>query len=191
MAHRYVRYPFPCQRQNAVLASHANTLSRAHLSTRRSPLHLCGAVLTPPFASNSMSKHLLAVAMLCVFASTVHAQSEKQGVMYRAPSGVTLKLLLDETNVGPEVSVGELTFPPNSDSGDHAHGAIEMFYVLSGELEHIVNGKSLILKAGMTGFVRPPDKVRHKTGPAGAKVLVIWAPGDEAKKIAARWQKEP
>jgi quercetin dioxygenase-like cupin family protein len=48
-------------------------------------------------------------------------------------------LMLDDTNVGPEVTVGELTFPPSTDSGEHTHGAIEMFYVLSGELEHVVN----------------------------------------------------
>ncbi len=120
------------------------------------------------------------------------AQSDKpQGVTYRAPSGTTLRLMLDDTNVGPEVSMGEMIFPPNQDSGDHQHGAIEMFYVVSGELEHVVNGKSQILKPGMSGFVKPPDKVRHKTGAAGAKVVVVWVPGDEAKKIAARWKQEP
>ncbi|MEO8336737.1 MAG: cupin domain-containing protein [bacterium] len=134
---------------------------------------------------------VLASVVLLLSAASLPGQSEKPNPTYRAPSGVTLKLLLDDTNVGPEVSVGEMSFPPNSDSGDHAHGAIEMFYVLSGEFEHIVNGKSQILTPGMTGFVRPPDKIRHKTGPAGAKVIVIWVPGDEAKKIAARWQKEP
>ena len=84
-----------------------------------------------------------------------------------------------------------MTFPPNSDSGDHQHGAIEMFYVLSGELDHIVNGEEPDPEAGMSGFVKPPDKVRHKTGPAGAKVVVIWVPGAEGGKIAARWKKEP
>jgi len=132
---------------------------------------------------------------LCVLlagsAATAAAQAGKTGDTYRSPGGTTLRLMLDESNVGPEVSVGELTFPPNADSGDHSHGAIEMFYVLSGELEHVVNGKSYILKPGMTGYVRPPDKIRHKTGPAGAKVVVVWVPGDEAKKIAARWTKEP
>ena len=124
-------------------------------------------------------------------ATSALAQAGKPGDTYRSPSGATLKLFLDDSNVGPEVSIGELTFPPNADSGDHAHGAIEMFYVLAGELEHVVNGKSYILKPGMTGYVRPPDKIRHKTGPAGAKVVVVWVPGDEAKKIAARWTKEP
>jgi quercetin dioxygenase-like cupin family protein len=132
-------------------------------------------------------------ATLLVAASltTASAQTDKQGTTYRSPGGATLKLMLDDSNVGPEVTVGELTFPANTDSGEHTHGAIEMFYVLSGELEHVVNGKSQILKPGMVGYVRPPDKIRHKTGPAGAKVVVIWVPGDEGKKIAARWTKEP
>ena len=140
-----------------------------------------------------MFNHLLstvAVLFTCV-AVTASAQAGKTTETYRSPSGVTLKVFLDDSNVGPEVSIGELTFPPNADSGEHAHGAIEMFYVVSGELEHVVNGKSYVLGPGMTGYVRPPDKVRHKTGPAGAKVVVVWAPGDEAKKIAARWKKEP
>lgn len=119
------------------------------------------------------------------------AQSDKQGTTYRAPSGATLRLILDSANVGPDVSLGELTFLPNSDSGEHSHGAIEIFYVLSGELEHVVNGKSQILKPGMVGYVKPPDKIRHKTGPAGAKVVVMWVPGAEAGKIISRWTKEP
>ncbi len=132
-----------------------------------------------------------AALFLVALSTTAPAQTEKQGTTYRSPSGATLKLMLDDSNVGPEVTVGELTFPANTDSGEHTHGAIEMFYVLSGELEHVVNGKSQILKPGMVGYVRPPDKIRHKTGPAGAKVVVIWVPGDEGKKIAARWTKEP
>ena len=132
----------------------------------------------------------LAVLLACS-AATASAQAGKTGETYRSPGGSTLRLFLDSSNVGPQVSVGELTFPPNADSGEHTHGAIEMFYVVSGELEHVVNGKSYILSPGMTGYVRPPDKIRHKTGAAGAKVVVIWVPGDEAKKIAARWTKEP
>jgi quercetin dioxygenase-like cupin family protein len=114
-----------------------------------------------------------------------------QGEMYRSPTGARLHLILSDANVGPEVSVGEITFPPNADSGDHTHGAIEILYVLSGELEHFVNGRSVILTPGMAGYVKPPDRIRHKTGPAGAKVLVVWVPGDEARKITARWAKEP
>ena len=141
-----------------------------------------------------MTRTCLIVSLFSLALVTPHAsaQSDKpQGVTYRAPSGTTLRLMLDESNVGPDVSLGEMVFPPNQDSGDHPHGAIEIFYVVSGELEHVVNGKSQILKPGMSGFVKPPDKVRHKTGPAGAKVVVVWVPGDEGSKIAARWKREP
>lgn len=128
--------------------------------------------------------------LVLALAAAASAQDRPLGT-FKSPGGTTLKLLLDDSNVGTEVTMGELTFQPNSDSGDHAHGAIEMFYVLSGELEHVVNGRSEHLKPGMAGFVRPPDKVRHKTGAAGAKVLVIWVPGEEAKRITARWTREP
>src|SRR5262245_46740933 len=131
------------------------------------------------------------IATLCL-AAPAAAQSEKlQGTTYRAPSGVTLRLMLDETNLGTEASVGEMIFPANLDSGEHTHGAIEMFYVVSGELEHVVNGKSQFLKPGMAGYVKPPDRVRHKTGAAGAKVVVIWVPGDEGRRVASRWKQEP
>ena len=137
---------------------------------------------------------LVAVGALTALAvvHTVAAQSEKlQGTVYRSPGGTTLRLMLDESNIGREVSLGEMIFPANSDSGDHQHGAIEIFYVVSGELDHVVNGVSHVLKPGMSGFVKPPDKVRHKTGPAGAKVVVVWVPGEEGTKIASRWKKEP
>ncbi|HEY6892639.1 MAG TPA: cupin domain-containing protein, partial [Rhodanobacteraceae bacterium] len=111
------------------------------------------------------------------YSRTRASSDTPQGITYRAPSGLTLRLILDENNLGSEVSLGEMTFPPNLDSGDHTHGAIEMFYVTSGELEHVVNGKSEVLKPGMAGFVKPPDKVRHKTGAAGAKAVVVWVPG--------------
>lgn len=134
----------------------------------------------------------LAIVLACASLSGDAGAGLPQDRVFTAPSGITLKLLLDDTNVGPEISMGEMTFPPNLDSGDHRHGAIEIFYVLSGELEHVVNGQSQILKPGMSGFVKLGDRVRHKTGPGGpVKTLVIWVPGAEADKIAARWKREP
>ncbi|MGC4085471.1 MAG: hypothetical protein QM736_25950 [Vicinamibacterales bacterium] len=54
----------------------------------------------------------------------------QQGVTYRSPGGTTLRLMLDENNLGTEVSLGEMVFPANTDSGEHAHDAIEIFYVI-------------------------------------------------------------
>ena len=133
----------------------------------------------------------VAVAAIVVSSDGVMGQAATTTTIYRSPGGTTLKLMLDDSNVGSAVTLAEMVFPANTDSGDHQHGAIEMFYVISGELEHVVNGQSYILKPGMAGYVKPPDTIRHKTGPAGAKVVVVWVPGDEGKKIAARWKKEP
>jgi quercetin dioxygenase-like cupin family protein len=120
------------------------------------------------------------LALLCFFAGVAAQSNKPQGETYRSKTGTTLRVMLDEKNVGPEVSVGEIVFPPNADSGDHQHETIEVFYVISGELEHVVNGKSEFLKPGMAGYVKPPATVRHKTGAAGAKAVVVWVPGSEA-----------
>ena len=113
-----------------------------------------------------------------------------RGAVYQNAGGTKLKILMEQEMFrGTELEIGEITFAPNADSGDHVHGATETFYVLAGELEHFVNGESIKLTAGMVGTVRPPDKVRHKTGPAGARALVIWAPGGEAARIASRWKR--
>jgi len=108
-------------------------------------------------------------------------------------SGTTIRMLLDETNLGgTEIEIGEITFAPGTNSGSHPHGSTEIFYVLSGELEHIVNGKSHLLKPGMLGFVRPPDQVNHKVpGDDPVKALLIWAPGGEAGRVLQNWENQP
>jgi len=138
-----------------------------------------------------MNRLIVGAALIAVMAAGAAAQSVNTGPIYRSPGGATLKLILGDSTIGPEVSVGELTFPPNTPAAPHQHGAIEILYVLSGELEHTVNGVTAVLKPGMTGYVRPGGTISHKTGPAGAKVLVIWVPGEEANKIISRWKKEP
>ena len=119
------------------------------------------------------------------------AQSVTEGTRYISSGGTQLRLLLDAASLGgTEVELGEITFPPGTNTEEHVHGAVEIFYVLSGELEHEVNGKTYILKQGMAGFVRPPDKVRHRVrADSPAKALVIWAPGGEAARITSRWRR--
>lgn len=124
----------------------------------------------------------------------VLAQSVTQETIYVSPgSGTRLRMLLDANNMGgSEVELGEITLPPKLDSGEHTHGSVEIFYVVSGELEHVVNGRSYLLKPGMVGYVRPPDKVRHRVpSDSPTKALVIWAPGGESKRITERWRREP
>jgi quercetin dioxygenase-like cupin family protein len=132
------------------------------------------------------------LAVLVCLAAGAQAPAAPQPASYVSPGGTTLRILLDKAALGGgEVEVGEITFQPGADSGDHVHGATEIFYVLSGELEHVVNGKSVTLGPGMIGHVRPPDNVRHRVpGKAPVKALVIWAPGGEAERITSRWRRQ-
>ena len=108
-----------------------------------------------------------------------------------SPGGTQMKVLVDAASLGgTEVEVAELTFPANADSGDHRHAVTETFYLLSGELEQVINGKPVKLAPGMAVSIRSTDQVRHKTGPAGAKVLVIWAPGGEIARVTAKWKAQ-
>jgi quercetin dioxygenase-like cupin family protein len=144
-------------------------------------------------------RHLtLALAALLLFGAglTVGAFLPSQdmslsGHVYESPGGTRIRMLLEEANLGGnEVEIGEITFPPGVNSGEHLHGATEIFYVLSGELEHVVDGKSHLLKPGMLGFVRPPAKVNHiVNSKEPTRALVIWAPGGEAHRIVDRWKK--
>ena len=111
---------------------------------------------------------------------------------FASTSGTEIELLLSESNLGgTEIQIGEITWPPGANSGDHPHGATEVFYVLEGELEHVVDGVSEMLGPGDLGFVRPPSEVNHITSPDGGPVraLVIWAPGGEGTRIAGNWRR--
>jgi N-acyl-D-amino-acid deacylase len=109
-----------------------------------------------------------------------------------SPGGTKMKVLVDQNEVrGTEVEIVELTFPANSDSGDHRHAVTETFYVLEGEMEQVINGKPVKLGPGMSASIRSTDQVRHKSGPNGARVLVVWAPGGEIARVTARWKSQP
>lgn len=91
-----------------------------------------------------------------------------------------IKVLLEEQNLGsPDTEIAEIYFPPDYQGATHPH-EFEIIYVLEGRLDHIVNGESHILEAGMIGVVREPDLVVHRTDSArGARTLVIWPLGNE------------
>jgi uncharacterized cupin superfamily protein len=140
-----------------------------------------------------MQKTLLQCAVWVLVGATGGLAFARQSgpKMYTSPSGATLKVLVDAASLGGnEVEVAELTLLPNSDSGVHQHGVTETFYVLEGEMDQVINGKPVALKPGMAASIRSTDKVQHKAGPKGAKILVVWAPGGEIARVASRWKTQ-
>jgi quercetin dioxygenase-like cupin family protein len=135
---------------------------------------------------------VLAIAVLTIAYLPGPFAAERQPAaskVFTSPGGTQLRVLVDAKSLGgTEVEMAELTFAPNSDSGDHRHAVTETFYVLEGDMEQVVNGTPIKLSAGMVASIRSTDQVRHKTGPKGAKVLVIWAPGGEIDRVTAKWK---
>ena len=93
-----------------------------------------------------MNQHYLACAVVACavsFGAGMLAQSATDIVSYQSgPGGTRLDVLFDGPTMGVEVDVARLTFPAGTNSGGHAHGVTEIFYVLEGTLEHVVNGES-------------------------------------------------
>lgn len=118
-------------------------------------------------------------------------QSALVGRTYESGDGTRLKILLDGPRQNSQVDVAEMTFPAGTNSGDHAHGDTEIFYMLEGTLEHVVNGQSQLLTPGMLGLVNPPDLVNHVVDEDGpdARALVIWSPGGLAARLTSRWKR--
>jgi quercetin dioxygenase-like cupin family protein len=108
-------------------------------------------------------------------------------------SGLAIKMLVEEENLGSgEVEVGEITFPAGSQGQAHRHQAIEIFYVLSGTMEHVVNGEPHRLGPGMVAMVKPGDDVAHRVlSEEPVRALVIWAPGGEAERLASFFRSRP
>ena len=94
----------------------------------------------------------LTAAVTAVNSSTAQAQEQYEASsrgtrLLEGGNGFAIKMLVERSNVGGgEVEIGEITFPVGSGQSrrGHVHGTVEIFYVLSGELDHIVNDESHI-----------------------------------------------
>jgi len=99
---------------------------------------------------------------------------------------ISATVLVDAATLGGgELEMVRMIFPPGpTTGGQHNHGRVEIFYVLSGVLEHEVNGERHRLEPGMVGIVRPEDTVAHRVlSDEPVETLVIWAPGGELARF--------
>jgi quercetin dioxygenase-like cupin family protein len=129
-------------------------------------------------------------ALSLVFAVAANAQAPKPGPLLTDPARGDLRMLLDKAGLGgSELSIGERTYRANYTSAEHEHQGIEILYVLEGQFQHEINGKTFVLNPGQIGVVKVGDKVRHKTGSTPVKLLMIWVPGEEGARVAEGWGK--
>lgn len=144
----------------------------------------------------------LFVALLCFVSMNADGQDSSS---YRRSSsgtrvlendaGTSIKILVERSVLGDSsIEIAEATLPVGAGAGpaSHRHGVAEMIYVISGELDHVVNGEAHRLTAGMVGIVKPADTVIHRVvGQNPVKVLLVWAPGGEVERLAQRFRQRP
>lgn len=112
-------------------------------------------------------------------------------VLEATTSELQFRILVEAANLGgSEVEIAEVYVPPNFESSAHVHG-IEIFYILEGELHHIVNGELRVLTPGMIGIVRAPDEVIHKTTDESVRALLVWPGGGEIERLVAQYEQRP
>ena len=127
--------------------------------------------------------------------STFYRKSSEGTRILESTSGAQLKILVEGPVLGAkDVEIAEATLPVGLGAGpaSHRHGSTEIIYVISGELDHVVNGETHRLTPGMIGIVKPNDTVIHRVvGQVPVKVLLIWAPGGEVERLAQTFRQRP
>ena len=104
---------------------------------------------------------------------------------------IRVDVFVDESNLGSDaLEVAEITFYEDSsvaapeEGGPHTHDSTEIFYVLEGELIHIVGDQKYVVRKGEVGIVGSGDVVRHGLETdAPVRALVIWVPGGEVARL--------
>lgn len=127
--------------------------------------------------------------------STAYKRSSAGTRMLENDAGTSIKVLVEASVLSSTgVEIAEATLPVGSGAGpaSHRHGSTEMIYIISGELDHVVNGETHRLTPGMVGIVKPSDTVIHRVvGQSPVKLLLIWAPGGEVERLATRFRQRP
>ncbi len=130
---------------------------------------------------------LVSVLMTVVAGTSAEAQEVPEERILRG-NNLTITLLHQEfAEDGSSFEMAEIIFQPSYQGGDHNHPVTEMFYVIEGQLEHVVNGEMTLLGPGMFGLVRPPDAVAHRVrGDVPVRAIVTWQPAGEFERITGR-----
>jgi len=150
-------------------------------------------------APNIMRVNLILLAVMAGAAGAQDTASYKRSSngtrVLENDAGTTIKILVERSVLGDSgIEIAEATLPVGAGAGpaSHRHGSAEMIYVISGELDHVVNGTAHRLTPGMVGIVKPSDTVIHRVvGSTPVKVLLIWAPGGEVERLAQRFRQRP
>ena len=144
-----------------------------------------------------MKPVLFAVLLL---SGVVYAQTDPRFVVPRDsvptylndPGNIGMTVLLDEGSVGSDVGFSLGTFLPGANVAEHVHeGAAEMLYIMNGEMELVIGGRTVVAREGAAVYI-PPD-VPHSARVIGeiepVKVVQVYSPGGAEQRFKD-WRPE-
>ncbi|MSR07327.1 MAG: cupin domain-containing protein [Gemmatimonadetes bacterium] len=143
---------------------------------------------------------LACVAMILLLAADASAQTSPRLIVQRdsVPTYVNearnigMTVLLDKASVGSDVGVSIGTFLPGTVVPEHVHaGSAEIMYVLNGEVEVTINGRTIVARAGSAVYV--PADAPHSARVLGSiepfKMVQVYAPGGPEQRFKA-WKPQ-
>ena len=143
-------------------------------------------------------KPVLLVGLL--LAGVVYAQDNSRFMVRRdsvptyisEPGSISMTILLDEASVGSDVGLSLGTFLPGANVAEHVHeGAAEILYIMSGEMELVIGGTTVIARAGSAVYIPPdaPHSARVSTGIEPVEVVQVYSPGGAEQRFKD-WRTE-
>ena len=108
------------------------------------------------------------------------------------PGNIGMTVLLDQTAVGSTVGLSLGTFLPGANIAEHVHqGAAEILYILSGEIELVIGGRTVTAREGSAVYVPPdvPHSARVRNAIEPARVVQVYSPGGAEQRFKA-WRRE-
>ena len=127
-------------------------------------------------------------------AATVHVVAKDTVPTYvNEPGNIGMTILLDQTTGSPDgVTLG--TFLPGAFVAEHVHpGAVEILYILSGELELVIAGRTVVAREGSAVYIPAdtPHSARVRDSIHHARVVQVYSPGGQEQRFKAWRRQEP
>ena len=135
-----------------------------------------------------------------LLAGVVYAQDNSRFMVRRdsvptyisEPGSIGMTILLDEASVGSDVGLSLGTFLPGASVAEHVHeGAAEILYIMSGEMELVIGGTTVIAREGSAVYIPPdsPHSARVSAGIEPVEVVQVYSPGGAEQRFKD-WRTE-
>jgi len=116
--------------------------------------------------------------------ATIIVQNEQEYYLSKVPGRKRIFLVGKDKCNSTHLKADTVTYAPNAEGGEHYHNSESFIYIMKGECEIRINGKSQRISAGTMVFLDPGDRHYIKnTSDKDMVMLEAFAPQKDAASI--------